>query len=146
MSQQAYAAGLERNPANFTALSPLTFLRKAALVHPQRVALVHGERRLTWADEYARCRRLASALQRWGVGKGDTVAAMLPNTPAMFELHYGPAMLGAVLNTLNTRLDAATLAFMFDHAQARVLFTDREFAPVIAQAAKLDHCISAEFR
>ena len=137
MSQQAYAAGLERNPANFTALSPLTFLRKAALVHPQRVALVHGERRLTWADEYARCRRLASALQRWGVGKGDTVAAMLPNTPAMFELHYGPAMLGAVLNTLNTRLDAATLAFMFDHAQAKVLFTDREFAPVIAQALQL---------
>lgn len=76
MSQQAYAAGLERNPANFTALSPLTFLRKAAQVHPQRVALVHGERRLTWADEDARCRRLASALQRWGVGRGDTVAAM----------------------------------------------------------------------
>lgn len=134
MSQQAYTSGLERNPANFTALSPLSFLRKAALVHPQRIALIHGARRLSWSEEDARCRRLASALQAWGIGQGDTVAAMLPNTPAMFELHYGPAMLGAVLNTLNTRLDAATLAFMLDHAEAKVLFTDREFSPVIEQA------------
>lgn len=137
MSHEAYTQGLERNQANYTPLSPLTFLRKAALLHPQRVALIHGARRLTWGEEYRRCRQLASALQRWGVGRGDTVAAMLPNTPAMFELHYGPAMLGAVLNTLNTRLDAATIAFMLDFAQAKVLVVDREFAPVIAQALKL---------
>ncbi|SEK63963.1 fatty-acyl-CoA synthase [Pseudoxanthomonas sp. GM95] len=137
MSHDAYTQGLERNRANYTSLSPLSFLRKAAQVHPQRVALIHGERRLTWSEEYARCRRLASALHDWGIGRGDTVAAMLANTPAMFELHYGPAMLGAVVNTLNTRLDAATIAFMLDYAQAKVLFTDREFAPVVAQALAL---------
>ncbi|MBP3973932.1 acyl-CoA synthetase [Pseudoxanthomonas spadix] len=137
MSHEAYTQGLERNQANYTPLSPLSFLRKAALLHPQRVALIHGARRLTWGEEYRRCRQLASALQRWGVGRGDTVAAMLPNTPAMFELHYGPAMLGAVLNTLNTRLDAPTIAFMLDYAEAKVLLVDREFAPVIAQALKL---------
>jgi fatty-acyl-CoA synthase len=137
MSHDAYTQGLARNRANYTSLSPLSFLRKAALVHPQRIALIHGERRLTWAEEYARCRQLASALQGWGIGRGDTVAAMLANTPAMFELHYGPAMLGAVVNTLNTRLDPATIAFMLDYAQAKVLFTDREFAPVIAQALAL---------
>jgi len=137
MSHEAYTQGLERNQANYTPLSPLSFLRKAALLHPQRVALIHGPRRLTWGEEYRRCRQLASALQRWGVGRGDTVAAMLPNTPAMFELHYGPAMLGAVLNTLNTRLDAPTIAFMLDYAEAKVLLVDREFAPVIAQALKL---------
>lgn len=137
MSHQAYTQGLDRNPANYTPLSPLTFLRKAALVHPQRVALIHGARRMTWAVEYARCRQLASALQGWDIGRGDTVAAMMANTPAMFELHYGPAMLGAVVNTLNTRLDAATIAFMLDYAEAKVLFTDREFAPVIAQALTL---------
>ncbi|MCD9029901.1 acyl-CoA synthetase [Luteimonas sp. BDR2-5] len=137
MSLHAYEQHLDRNQANYTALSPLTFLRKAAQVHPERVALIHGERRLTWSDVYARCRRLASALQAWGIGRGDTVAAMLPNTPAMMELHYGPAMLGAVLNTLNTRLDAETLAFMLDHGEARVLFTDREFSPVIARALAL---------
>ncbi len=137
MSLHAYEQHLERNQANYTALSPLSFLRKAAQVHPDRVALIHGERRLSWAQVYARCRRLASALQAWGVGRGDTVAAMLPNTPAMLELHYGPAMLGAVLNTLNTRLDAETLAFMLDHGEARVLFTDREFSPVIERALAL---------
>ncbi len=137
MSQHAYAQGLESNQANYTPLSPLSFLRKAALVHPHRTAVVHGHRRLSWSQVYARCRQLASSLQRWGIGRGDTVAALLPNTPAMFELHYGPAMLGAVLNTLNTRLDAPTLAFMLDHGEARVLFTDREFAPVVAQALAL---------
>jgi fatty-acyl-CoA synthase len=136
MPEHVFEAGLARNAANHVPLSPLSFLRKAALVHPQRVAVVHGQRRLTWAQVFARCRRLASALQALGIGRGDTVAAMLPNTPAMFELHYGPAMLGAVLNTLNTRLDAGSLAFMLDHGQARVLFCDREYAPLIAEALK----------
>lgn len=128
---------LGRNQANYTPLSPISFLRKAATVHPQRVAVVHGERRLDWQQVHARCRRLASALQAMGVGEGDTVAAMLPNTPAMIELHFGPAMLGAVLNTLNTRLDAETLAFMLDHGEAKVLFTDREFSPVMQRALAL---------
>ncbi|MEN5208960.1 acyl-CoA synthetase [Stenotrophomonas terrae] len=128
---------LGRNQANYTALSPLSFLRKAATVHPQRLAVIHGERRLDWAQVYQRCRRLASALKRMGIGKGDTVAALLPNTPAMIELHYGPAMLGAVLNTLNTRLDAQTLAFMLDHGEARIVFSDREFAPLMERALAL---------
>jgi fatty-acyl-CoA synthase len=129
--------GLVRNAANYMALTPLTFLRKTAQLHPQRTAVIHGAVRLNWQQVNQRCLQLASALQAWGVGKGDTVAAMLPNTPAMIELHYGPAMLGAVLNTLNTRLDAETLAFMLDHGEAKVLFVDREFAPVIARALAL---------
>ena len=137
MDGSIYDVGLSRNAANYTPLSPVSLLRKAAEVHPQRLATVHGARRLTWIEVYARCRRLASALQAWGVGRGDTVAAMLPNVPAMVELHFGPAMLGAVLNTLNTRLDAEALAFMLDHGEAKVLFTDREYAPVIARALEL---------
>ncbi len=132
-----YELGLDRNPANYTPLSPLSFLRKAAEVHPQRLAIVHGEVRRNWSEVHARCRRLASALQARGIGRGDTVAAMLPNVPAMVELHFGPAMIGAVLNALNTRLDAETLAFMLEHGEAKVLFTDREFSPVIAKALAL---------
>ena len=132
-----YELGLDRNPANYTSLSPLSFLRKAAEVHPQRLAIVHGQVRRNWSEVYARCRRLASALQAHGIGRGDTVAAMLPNVPAMVELHFGPAMIGAVLNALNTRLDAETLAFMLEHGEAKVLFTDREFSPVIAKALAL---------
>ena len=109
-----YRTGLDRNQANHAALSPLSFLARAAEVYPQRVAVIHGERRLTWAQTYQRCRRLASALARRGVGIGDTVAVMAPNVPAMFEAHYGVPMTGAVLNTLNTRLDAETIAFMLD--------------------------------
>ena len=123
-----YDQGLEKNPANFTALTPLSFLPKAAAVYPNRIAVIYGARRLTWGEFYVRTRRLASALAARGVGRGTTVAVMLPNTPEMIELHFGPAMLGAVVNTLNTRLDAKTLAFMLDHGEATVLFTDREFA------------------
>ena len=132
-----YEKGLERNPANYTALTPVSFLAKAAATYPQRVAVVHGDLRRTWAETYARSRRLASALTRRGIKRGDTVAAMLPNVPAMAELHFGPAMFGAVLNTLNTRLDAEAIAFMLDHAEARVLFTDREFSAVVAKALQL---------
>jgi fatty-acyl-CoA synthase len=128
---------LDKNAANYAALSPLSFLPKAAAVYPDYAAVIHGERRLTWKQVYARCRQLASALQRRGIVRGDTVAAMLPNVPAMVELHYGPAMIGAVLNTLNTRLDAEAIAFMLDHGEARVLFTDREFSPIIKQALSL---------
>ncbi len=137
MQPSKYDLDLSGNAANHVALSPLSFLRKAAQVHPRRSAIVYGARRLGWGEVYARCRRLASALQAWGVGRNDTVAVMLPNVPAMVELHYGPAMLGAVLNTLNTRLDAETIAFMLDHAEARVLFSDREFSPIVAKALTL---------
>jgi fatty-acyl-CoA synthase len=132
-----YEHGLERNDANYTALTPVSFLAKAAYVYPEQTAVIHGDVRRNWREVYERSRKLASALSRRGVKRGDTVAAMLPNVPAMVELHFGPAMFGAVLNTLNTRLDAEAIAFMLDHGEAKVLFTDREYSAVIAKALKL---------
>jgi fatty-acyl-CoA synthase len=129
--------GLERNAANYTTLTPVSFLAKVAYTYPDQLAVVHGEVRRSWRETYGRCRRLASALVKHGVKRGETVAAMLPNVPAMIELHFGPAMFGAVLNTLNTRLDAESIAFMLDHGEARVLFTDREFSPVVSRALTL---------
>ena len=125
---------LDRRHANFAPLSPLSFIARTAYTWPQRTAIVHGTRRYTWADAYARSRRLASALAHRGVGVGDTVAAMLANTPEMIECHFGVPMTGGVLNTLNTRLDAETIAFMLAHGEAKVLITDTEFAPTIAAA------------
>src|SRR5438105_1811180 len=133
----AYEKDLDRNEANYTALTPVAFLAKAAYTYPERVAVIHGDLRRTWKETYERARRLASALARRGVKRGDTVAAMLPNIPAMIELHFGPAMFGSVLNTLNTRLDAEAIAFMLDHGEARVLFTDREFSTTIRKALTL---------
>ena len=132
-----YEQGLERNAANYAALTPVSFLAKAAYTYPERIAVIHGSLRRSWPEVYARSRQLASALARHGVRRGDTVAAMLPNVPAMIELHFGPAMMGAVLNTLNTRLDAEALAFMLDHGEAKVLFSDREFSAVIEKALTL---------
>ncbi|MGE0845189.1 MAG: acyl-CoA synthetase [Flavobacteriaceae bacterium] len=129
-----YDIGLGRNPANYQPLTPLTFLERSASVFPDHTAIVHGRARTSYRDFYARARRLASALERRGIGKGDTVSVMLANTPPMLEAHYGVPMTGAVLNTLNTRLDAAILAFTLEHAETRVLITDREFAPVIREA------------
>ncbi len=135
----AYLTGLDRNQANYTPLTPITFLERAAAVYPDRLAVVHGEWRTTWKETYARCRRLASALARRGIGKNDTVAVMAPNIPAIYEAHFGVPMCGAVLNTLNTRLDAPTLAFMLRHGGARVLFSDREYSATMADAlAMLD--------
>ena len=128
---------LPRNAANFAAMTPLTFLERTAEVYPHALAVVHGELRRSWGDVYRRCRQLASALARHGIGRGDTVAVMLPNTPPMVEAHFGIPMAGAVLNALNTRLDAPTLAFMLDHGEARVLIVDPEFAPVMRQAIAL---------
>ena len=137
MTSNAYDQGMERNRANHTALSPLSFLARAASVYPNRPSIIHGNSRFTWAQTYARCKRLASALAKRGVGMGDTVAVMLPNTPPMFEAHFGVPMTGAVLNTLNTRLDAEAIAFMLDHGGAKVLITDREFSPIIERALAL---------
>ncbi|HET8748327.1 MAG TPA: acyl-CoA synthetase [Ramlibacter sp.] len=128
---------LPRNAANFAPLSPLSFLERAAEVYPQRTAIVHGSLRRTWLQTYERCRRLASALQRAGLGKGDTVAVMLPNTPPMVEAHFGVPMAGAVLNTLNTRLDPEAIAFMLEHGEARAVIVDPEFAPVMQKALAL---------
>ncbi|MBN9560995.1 MAG: acyl-CoA synthetase [Alphaproteobacteria bacterium] len=133
----AYLTGLDRNQANYTPLTPITFLERAAAVYPDCLAVVHGEWRTTWKETYARCRRLASALTRRGIGKNDTVAVMAPNIPAIYEAHFGVPMCGAVLNTLNTRLDAPTLAFMLRHGGARVLFTDREYSATMAEALSM---------
>jgi fatty-acyl-CoA synthase len=130
----AYDVGLGKNAANYVALSPLSLLARTAYTYPRRVAVIHGDWQLTWGEVYARCRRLASALARHDIGAGDTVAAMLPNVPAMVEMHFGVAMAGAVLNTLNTRLDAEAIAFMLEHAGAKVLVTDREFSATVARA------------
>ncbi|MET7247165.1 acyl-CoA synthetase [Methylobacterium sp. EM32] len=133
-----YDHGLDRNPANHQPLTPLTFLERAATVFPDHIAVIHGGLRRSYRDLYARCRRLAAALEARGIGRGDTVAVMLANTPAMIECHYGVPMAGAVLNTLNTRLDAAIIAFCLDHGEAKVVITDREFVrtmgPALAQA------------
>src|SRR5690348_10517378 len=129
-----YDIDLDRNPANFQPLTPLTFLERAASVFPDRIAVIHGGLRRSYGELYARARRLASALARRGIARGDTVTVMLANTPAMLEAHYGVPMSGAVLNTLNTRLDAAILAFTLDHAGTKVLITDREFSKVVGEA------------
>ena len=129
-----YDTDLEMNSANFAALTPLTFIRRTARTYPDHIAQIHGDIRYTWAETYDRCRRLASALAKRGIGIGDTVAVMSPNVPAIFEAHFGVPMTGAVLNTLNIRLDAEGLAFILDHGEAKVLITDREFSGVIEGA------------
>jgi fatty-acyl-CoA synthase len=129
-----YTNDLDRNAANYVPLSPLSFIARSAAVFPDRLAVVHGERRYSWAQSYARCRRLASALARRGIGKNDTVALMAANTPEAFEAHFGVAMTGAVLNALNIRLDAAMIGFILEHGEAKVLITDREFSATIEKA------------
>src|SRR6058998_48910 len=135
-----YETDLDRNPANYATLTPLLFIEWSAYVYSERTAVIHGGRRFTWAETYARSRRLASALAGRGVGLGDTVALMAANTPEMYEAHFGVPMTGAVLNTLNTRLDADAIAFMLGHGEAKVVIADREFSPTISGAlAKLEH-------
>jgi len=133
-SADPYEADLDRNSANFAPLTPLGFMERSSQVYPERTALIHGKRRATWSQTYARCRRFASALTRRGIGRGDTVAAMLANTPEMYECHFGVPMAGAVLNTLNTRLDPEAIAFMLEHGGAKVLLADREFSGTVRKA------------
>jgi fatty-acyl-CoA synthase len=137
MAKTPYDVDLDRNPANFQPLTPLGFLERAASVFPRHTAIIHGQLRRDYADFYARARRLASALEKRGIGRGDTVSVMLANTPAMLEAHYGVPMCKAVLNTLNTRLDAAIIAFSLDHAGTKVLITDREYSKVVKEALAL---------
>src|ERR1700742_5195403 len=135
--QNQYDVGLEKTPANFVALTPLSFLARAAAIYPDHTSTVYEGRSITWSQTYERCRRFASHLASRGIGRGDTVAAMLPNIPAMNELHFAVPMAGAVLNALNIRLDAASIAFQLDHGGAKIILVDPEFAPVIAEALKL---------
>ena len=137
VSEGPYDAGLERRAANHRPLTPLTFLERAAAVFPDHVAVVHGARRHGYAELYARSRRLASALAGRGVRRGDTVSVLLANTPAMLECHHGVPMCGAVLHSINTRLDAAAIAFQLDHAGAKVVVADREFMPLMRAALAL---------
>ena len=133
-SSNIYQQHLAQNPANYVPLTPLTFLERTASVYPDHTAVIHGRVRRTWAETAERCGRLASALSRRGIGKGDTVAVMLPNIPEMFEAHFGVPMTGAALNALNIRLDADAIAFMLDHGEASVILVDREFGDVIREA------------
>ncbi|MCV0368778.1 acyl-CoA synthetase [Filomicrobium sp.] len=137
MSANPFEQNLDKNAANYQPLTPLTFLSRAALVYPRHTAIIHGKQRTSYADFYARSRQLASALATRYIGKGDTVSVMLANTPPMLEAHYGVPMIGAVLHSINTRLDASVIAFQLDHAEAKVLIVDREFAAVAREALTL---------
>src|SRR6201996_3840250 len=132
-----YEVGLDKNPANYVPLTPLSFLERSAAVYRNHVSAVYEGRSFTWSETHERCRRFASYLAGRGIGKGDTVAAMLPNIPAMNELHFAVPMAGAVLNALNIRLDAASIAFQLDHGGAKIILVDPEFAGVIAEALDL---------
>src|SRR6516165_11305186 len=131
-----YEIGLDKTPANYVPLTPLSFIARSAAVYPNHVSAVYEDRSFTWAETYARCRRFASYLASRGIGEGDTVAAMLPNVPAMNEAHFAVPMTGAVLNALNIRLDASSIAFQLDHGGAKIILVDPEFCGVIAEALK----------
>ncbi len=135
-SKSIYEHDLDKTPANYRPLTPVDFLRWAARVYPDKTAVIHGDRRYSYAEFYDRSRRLASALTKRGIGVGDTVSVMAPNVPAALEAHYGVPMIGAVLNALNIRQDAQAISFILGHGEAKVLITDREFSPVIKEALK----------
>ena len=134
MAKSAYETGLGKNPANYQALTPLNFLQRSAAVYPDRIAWIHGQGRANYRKFERRCRRLGSALSGRGIGSGDTVAVMAPNVPALLEAHYGVPMVGAVLNALNVRLDAPTIAFILKHGEAKLLISDREYSSIISDA------------
>src|SRR5258708_39968077 len=136
-AQNQYSIGLDKTPANYVPLTPLSFLARSAAVYPDHVSTVYEGRTFTWSETYGRCKRFASYLAGRGIGSGDTVAAMLPNIPAMNELHFAVPMTCAVLNALNIRLDAPSIAFQLDHGGARILLVDPEFSAVIAEALTL---------
>ena len=135
--QSQYDIGLDKNAANYVPLTPLSFLERSAAVYPNHVSTVYEDRSFTWAQSLERCRRFASYLAGKGAGVGDTVAAMLPNIPAMNELHFAVPMVGAVLNALNIRLDASSIAFQLDHGGAKIILVDPEFSAVITEALKV---------
>ena len=137
MVSNPYDENLAKNPANYQPLTPLSFLARTALASPNQIAIIHGNSRFTYAEFYARSRQLASALSLIGIGPGDTVSVLLANSPPMLEAHFGVAMTGAVLHTINTRLDSAIIAFQLDHAGTKLLITDREFSATMKAALAL---------
>ncbi len=137
MAKNQYETDLDRNPANFQPLTPITFLERSARISPDRTAIIHGSSRTSYCDFYKRARKLASGLAARGIGKGDTVSVMLSNTPSMLEAHYGVPMTGAILHSMNTRLDAAVIAFQLDHAETDILIIDREFSATVKDALGL---------
>ena len=128
-----YDTNLDKNDANFTPLSPLSFLIRAAEVYPNRISIIHGKKQFTWSETYKRSKQLASALSKRGIGKGDTVAVLCFNTPEIYETHFGVPMIGAVLNTINIRLDVDTISYILEHGEAKALITDNELSPTIKQ-------------
>ena len=132
-----YDVDLDKTPANYQPLTPLSFLARSASVYPDHTAIIHGKQRTSYAGFYGRSRKMASALVKAGIKKGETVSAILANTPAMLECHYGVPMMGGVLNTLNTRLDAATIGFSLDHAETKLLIVDKEFSSLAKNAIQL---------
>jgi fatty-acyl-CoA synthase len=137
MSENPYSIGLDKNPANYQPLTPIGLLERGAAVYPEHTAIIHGSKRVCYSEFYARARRLASALVSRGIGPGDTVTVMLSNTPAMLEAHYAVPMTGAVLHCLNTRLDAPIIAFQLDHANSKILISDREFSGLMRESLAL---------
>src|SRR3954454_23322952 len=135
--QNQYNIGLDKTPANYVPLTPLSFLVRTAAVYPNLISAVYESRVFTWSETYERCRRFASYLASRNIGTGDTVAAMLPNIPAMNEVHFAVPMAGAVLNALNIRLDAASIAFQLDHGGAKIVLVDPEFSTLIVEALGL---------
>ena len=139
MTLNPYEMGLEKTPANYVPLTPLTFLSRSAYIYPERTAVIHGQRRYSWKQVEERAQRLASALRQLGVKKNDTVAVVLNNTPEMYECHFGVPGCGAVLNTINIRLDPETVAFILNHGEAKVLITDREYSKMVKEAIRIAH-------
>ena len=129
-----FETNLNKKPANYQALTPLSFIERTAATYPNHTAIIHGEIQRNWAETYARCRQLGSALEKHGLKPGETVAAILPNIPAMIEAHFGVSMMGGILNTINIRLDADTIAFILQHGEAKILLTDREFSETVKNA------------
>jgi len=146
LSANPYETDLDRNPANYQPLTPLAHLERAALIHPDHVAIIHGAMRMSYSRFLERSKQLANALSGLGLAKGDTVSVMLSNTPAMLEAHHGVPMIGAVLHSINTRLDAPAIAFQLDHADCKLLIVDREFSAVIAEALSRSRRASASVR
>ncbi len=139
-NQSIFETDLDKNAANYVPLSPLTFIRRSAEVYPNHLSVIHGDIRYNWSESYARCLKLASALQKRGIGKGDAVSFIAPNIPSLFEAHFGVPMSGAILHAINIRLDAENIAFMLNHAESKIIFTDGEFAAVIKAALPMvDH-------
>lgn len=136
MLNNPYQIGLDKNPANYASLSPLSFIRRAAEVYPSRTAVIYNDHRFSWSETFQRCKQLTTALKAAGINEGDTVATMLPNVPALYEAHFGVAAAGAVLNAINIRLDAETVSFILDHSRSKLLLVDPEFVDVVDEALK----------